>query len=213
MTESLTKRQREILAFMEAEIERRGIPPTVREVAARFGIASPNGVACHIKALEAKGYLRREPGISRGVSLPGGAGVGSAGRGEARGARYRLVGQVAAGSPILAVQSDDEDLSIDEAAGARPGDFLLKVKGDSMSGAGINPGDLAVVRPGAEARNGDIVVVLVGEEEATLKRFFMEPGGVVRLVPENPAYAEIIIDPRVTPVSVAGRLVGVVRKL
>ncbi len=207
MTEQLTPRQREILEFIESEVKRRGIPPTVREIAARFGMASPNGVFCHLRALEAKGYLKKEPGVSRGTS--------PAHVSETRGEPpypYPVVGEVAAGAPVLAVQSLGETMTIDEAAGARPGDFLLKVKGDSMVGAGINPGDLAVVRPALEAHNGEIVVVMVGDEEATVKRYFSEKDGKVRLVPENPEYAPITIDPAVQRISVIGKVVGVVRR-
>jgi len=206
MTEGLTKRQREILSFIEDELRRRGIPPTVREVAARFGFASTNAADGHLKALERKGYITRAHGLSRGVMpVRGVSGEGEAGR-------YPVVGEVAAGIPALAVQSDDEQVSLDEAAGARPGDFLLRVKGYSMSGAGINPGDMAVVRPRHEARDGEIVVVMVGSDEATLKRIFTEKDGKVRLVPENPAFDEIIIDPRETPVKIVGKVVGVVRR-
>jgi repressor LexA len=202
MTGRLTARQQEILVFIEAELGRRGIPPTVREIAKRFGIKSTNAVAGHLKALEAKGYIRKEPGLSRGIDI------------SSKSVRpgYPLAGEVAAGLPVLATQSDDEALTLDEAAGARPGDFLLRVKGDSMVGAGINPGDLALVRPGQELRNGDIVVVVIAREEATLKRIFKEQGGRIRLVPENPEYEEIILDPRLTPVSIAGKVVGVIRR-
>jgi len=203
MTEQLTKRQQEILAFVESETARRGIPPTVREIAAHFGMASPNGVWCHLRAIEAKGYIKKEPGASRGTSItriPGKAGA------------FPLVGEVAAGEPRLAVQSDGEALTLDEASGARPGDFLLKVKGESMTGAGINPGDMAVVRPGGDVSNGEIAVVMVGEEDATVKRFYMERDGRIRLVPENPAFRPVVVDPRVMHVKIVGRVVGVLRR-
>jgi repressor LexA len=203
MAFELTERQRGIFEFIESEMEKRGMPPTVREIAAHFGMTSPNSVWGHLKALEAKGYLKKEPGRSRGMTPAHGPGIGK---------RYKLAGEVAAGNPILAVQTDDEALTLDEAAGARPGDFLLKVKGESMIGAGINPGDLAVVRPNAQVKNGDIVVALVGEEEATVKRWFTEKDGKIRLVPENPAFAEKIIDPKQEAISVVGKVVGVVRR-
>ena len=206
--EKLTNRQREILAFIESGDKRRGMPPTVREIAARFGMASPNGVFCHLRALEAKGYLKKEPGVSRGTSP---AKARDANRGEPP-YPYPVVGEVAAGAPVLAVQSEGFSMTLDEAAGARPGDFLLKVKGDSMVRAGINPGDLAVVRQTSDAHNGEIVVVMVGEEEATVKRYFREKDGRIRLVPENPEYAPVVIDPAVQNISVIGRVVGVVRR-
>lgn len=208
MGEGLTKRQREILGFIESESSRRGIPPTVREIAARFGIASPNGVACHIKALEDKGYIVREPGLSRGIR-PAHA---SRDEQERMPAGFPLLGEVAAGMPALAVQAEGESVTLDEASGARPGDFLLKIKGESMTGAGINPGDIAVVRPGREIRNGEIAVVLVGEEEATIKRYYREKDGRIRLVPENPAFDIVLIDPSRTPVAIIGKVAGIIRK-
>jgi len=208
MTENLTKRQRDILAFIQAETARRGIPPTVREIAAHFGIASPNGAACHLKALEEKGYIKKEPGLSRGMSLLPKRPEEESGRQ----AGYPLVGEVAAGGPKLAVQEEGEALTLEDASGARPGDFLLKVKGDSMAGAGINPGDIAVVRPDGIVNNGDIAVVMVGEEEATIKRYYIEKSGVIRLVPENPAYETLVVDPSHTAVSIAGKVVGVIRR-
>jgi repressor LexA len=208
MGEGLTKRQREILEFIESESVRRGIPPTVREIAAHFGIASPNGVVCHIKALEDKGYIVREPGLSRGIR-PARA---IHGRQDDKPAGFPLLGEVAAGMPALAVQAEGEEVTLDEAAGARPGDFLLKVKGESMTGAGINPGDVAVVRPGREIRNGEIAVVLVGGEEATIKRYYKEKDGRIRLVPENPAFDIALIDPAHTPVALIGTVAGIIRK-
>lgn len=201
MTHNLTDRQQKILSFIESEVERRGAPPTVREIAARFGMASPNGVWCHLTALRDKGYIDMEQGVSRGIRLAAKARPG-----------YPVIGEVAAGGPALAVQTDGESITLDDAAGARPGDFLLTVKGESMTGAGINPGDLAVVRPGAEPENGGIAVVMVGEEEATIKRLFRVGGGLFRLVPENPAFSEAVIDPRETPFKVVGRVTGVVRR-
>jgi repressor LexA len=206
----LTARQQDILSFIEAEVSRRGMPPTVREIAAHFNIASPNGVWCHLKALEEKGYLKKEPGRSRGTAPVSPV---SGGRGAVNLAHpYPLVGEVAAGGPKLAIQTDEGSLTLDEAAGARPGDFLLKVKGDSMIGAGINPGDLAVVRPAHEAHNGEITVVMVGDEEATLKRYFTDKNGWIRLVPENPDYRPIVIKPGGPTVRIIGKVVGVLRK-
>jgi repressor LexA len=206
MSERLTKRQQDILGFIEAEAARRGMPPTIREIAAHFNIASPNGVWCHLKVLEEKGYLRKEPGRSRGTApLSNDMGTGKS-------TYYPLVGEVAAGGPKLAIQTDEGSLTLDEAAGARPGDFLLKVKGDSMIGAGINPGDLAVVRPAHEAQNGEITVVMVGDEEATLKRYFTDKNGWIRLVPENPDYRPIVIKPGGPAVRIIGKVVGVLRK-
>ena len=208
MMDKLTKRQREILVFIESETARRGIPPTVREVAAHFGMASPNGAACHIKALEDKGYLVREPGLSRGIRPSHAVNT----KQENPPAGFPLLGEVAAGMPALAVQAEGETVTLNEASGARPGDFLLKIKGESMTGAGINPGDTAVVRPGRELRNGEIAVVMVGEEEATIKRYYREKNGLIRLVPENPAFDTVLIDPSQMPVTIIGKVVGILRR-
>ena len=206
--DKLTKKQGEILRFIERETARRGIPPTVREVAAHFGMASPNGAACHIKALEDKGYIVREPGLSRGIRPSHAANATP----ETQPAGFPLLGEVAAGMPSLAVQAEGEAVTLDEASGAKPGDFLLKVKGESMTGAGINPGVTAVVRPGRELRNGEIAVVMVGEEEATIKRYYNEKDGSVRLVPENPSFEQVTIDPAVTPTTIIGKVVGILRR-
>ncbi len=208
MGEGLTKRQRAILAFIESETARRGIPPTVREVASHFGMASPNGAACHIKALEDKGYLVREPGLSRGIRTSHAVNA----KQEHPPIGFPLLGEVAAGMPSLAVQTEGEAVTLNEVSGARPGDFLLKVKGESMTGAGINPGDTAVVRPGREIRNGEIAVVMVGEEDATIKRYYRGHDGHIRLVPENPAFEQVTIDPTVTPVTIIGKVAGILRR-
>jgi repressor LexA len=210
MTTNLTARQQEILSFIISETARRGIPPTVREIAAHLGVSSPNGVWQHVKALKDKGFLKKEPGVSRGLCPTRKEGETDADDTLPPG--YPVIGEVAAGGPALAVQHGGEHLTLDDASGARPGDFLLRVKGDSMSGAGINPGDMAVVRPGQPPVNGMIAVVMVGEEEATLKRFFMETDGTVRLMPENPAYSPVVIRPGEKTVSIVGRVVGVIRR-
>jgi len=154
--------------------------------------------------------LKYEPGVSRGTT-PVTAAQHTAPPPSPR-PGYHVAGEVAAGLPRLAVQSEGDVMTLDEAAGARPGDFLLRVKGESMVGAGINPGDYVVVRPASEVENGSIAVVLVGTDEATVKRFYRENDGSVRLVPENPDMAEIIVDPAETPVSIIGRVSGVVRR-
>jgi len=210
MTAVLTPRQQEILSFIAAETSRRGIPPTVREIAAHLGVSSPNGVWQHVKALQDKGFLKKEQGLSRGLRLTPREGV--ADTDDILPPGYPVIGEVAAGGPALAVQQGGEYLTLDDASGARPGDFLLRVKGDSMSGAGINPGDTAVVRPGQPPVNGMIAVVMVGDEEATLKRYFQDADGTVRLVPENPAYSPVIVKPGEKAVSVVGKLVGVIRR-
>jgi len=209
---TITARQQEILNFIETELGRRGIPPTVREIAARFNIASPNGVWCHLKALRDKGLIKSEPGVSRGTTPVAAATHDAHMPSPYPPPGYPVAGEVAAGAPRLAVQSEGDVLTLDEAAGARPGDFLLRVKGESMTGAGINPGDYVVVRPGQDVQNGGIAVVMVGLDEATVKRYYRGDDGMIRLVPENPDMAEIVVDPAEVAVSVVGRVCGVVRR-
>lgn len=192
----LTKRQKEIYDFLKDKIVNRGYGPTVREIGNEFGIRSPNGVMCHLKALEKKGLITRESHMSRAIQLT-----------EAPQKRMslRMAGQIAAGSPLLAVESDEKvDFSplfnTDE-------HFCLKVKGDSMIGDQIAEGDYVVVRKQRTARNGDIVVALLDGQDATLKRFYKESGRI-RLEPANAKMKPIYSN----KVEVLGVVVGVIRK-
>ena len=198
--DDLTARQRQVLACIADHIDRNGYPPTLREIADHLGISGTLGVMKHLRALEKKGYIEKEPGSSRGIRL--------AGRSEG-GFALPLVGRVAAGALQPALEEIEEYVSVDRGR-ARAGDFLLRVRGDSMIEAGILDGDLVQVRPQQTAQDGEIVVALVGDE-ATLKRFHHE-GDRIRLQPENTDMEAIIVKPDDGEVAVVGKVVGLFRQ-
>jgi repressor LexA len=208
----LTARQQEIWNYLVEYVDRHGYPPTVREIGERVGLASPSTVHAHLANLERAGLLRRDPTKPRALELLGRE------RREADSAppaevldvvRLPLVGEIAAGGPLLAEQNIEDYLPMPASA---KGDFLLRVKGESMIEAGILDGDLVIVQRTQDARSGEIVVALAGEDEsadeATVKTFYRESGRV-RLQPENasmePIYAR--------HVQILGRVVGVFREL
>jgi repressor LexA len=205
----VTERQRAILEFLHDYVDEHGYPPTVREIGEAVGLRSPSTVHAHLAQLERAGALRRDPTKPRAIELTDRRRPGQPDEVEVR--RLPLVGQIAAGGPLLADENVEEELGVPEplSAGA---DFLLRVKGDSMIEAGILDGDIVVVQRREDARNGEIVVALAGEDEsadeATVKRFFREDGRV-RLQPENSA-----LEPIYAPyVRVLGRVVGVFRRV
>jgi repressor LexA len=203
----LTKRQQEIFDFIKRYSAKNGYPPTVRDIGKAVGLASSSTVHAHLANLEKLGLLRRDPTKPRAIELLDRA-VESV-RSAVRPAGVPLVGSVAAGQPILAEENIEEYVAVPSAAGGEDGDFVLRVRGDSMIDAGILEGDYVVVRPQDVADDGDIVVALVGEEaEATVKRFFHEPDHV-RLQPENAAMEPI----RSTDVRVLGKVVGLFRSV
>ena len=196
--ELLTPRQREIYSFIRSKIQGRGYGPTVREIGLEFDIKSPNGVMCHLKALQKKGLIHREPNMSRAIQMldePTGA----------QPARLKLVGRIAAGQPIEAVEQDEE-LGFSEWEGADD-KFALRVSGDSMIEEYIADGDYVVIQRQEVARDGQIVAVRDDDGEATLKRLFRERNRV-RLEPANKTMKPIYRD----RVDILGVLVGVVRK-
>jgi repressor LexA len=201
----LTGRQQEIWDFLVEYVDQHGYPPTVREIGEAVGLASPSTVHAHLANLERAGLLKRDPTKPRALEL-----VGRERRETvAVLAKLPLVGQIAAGGPLLAEQNVEDHLAVPETL---RGDFLLRVKGDSMINAGILEGDVVVVQRTQDARNGEIVVALAGADEsadeATVKRFFRE-GGRVRLQPENDALEPIYPD----HVQILGRVTGVFRQL
>jgi repressor LexA len=207
-TAELTGRQREIWSFLVDYVDRHGYPPTVREIGEAVGLASPSTVHAHLANLERAGLLRRDPTKPRALELVG----REKGSGEPVAAelpKLPLLGQIAAGGPLLAEQNVEDEIAVPENL---RGDFLLRIKGESMVDAGILDGDVVVVRRAQDARNGDIVVALAGDDEtadeATVKRFFREDGRI-RLQPEN-ASLEPIYAPHV---EVIGKVVGVFREL
>jgi len=205
----LTGRQQEIWDFLVDYVDRHGYPPTVREIGARVGLASPSTVHAHLANLERAGYLKRDPTKPRALELTG---LSRAGSRAAPPEALPLVGQIAAGGPLLAEENVEDYVELPDRLVGGAADFLLRVTGDSMIDAGILDGDIVVVRKSDTAVNGDIVVALVGDDEsadeATVKRYFRESGRV-RLQPENAA-----LEPIYAPyVQVLGKVVGVFRAL
>ena len=213
----LSKRQREIYDFVVGYAERHGYPPTVREIGEAVGLASPSTVHAHLANLERAGYLKRDPTKPRALEVLA-ADRGRASAGPRRAAAGReprvlpLVGEIAAGGPLLAEENIEDYLAVPEPLTRGGEEFLLRVKGDSMVEAGILSGDYVVVRRQSNAQNGDIVVALAGEDEgadeATVKRFFREDGRI-RLQPENSALEPLYPE----HVQILGKVVGVFRRL
>ena len=206
----LTARQQEIWNFLVEYVDRHGYPPTVREIGERVGLASPSTVHAHLANLERAGLLKRDPTKPRALELIGREKSEPApAAAEADVLRLPLLGEIAAGGPLLADQYIEDYVSM---PASTRGDFVLRVKGESMIDAGILDGDLVIVKREQTARNGEIVVALAGDDgsvdEATVKTFYREQGRV-RLQPENASMAPIYAD----HVQILGRVVGVFREL
>ena len=200
----LTKRQQEIVDFIKRYSAKYGYPPTVRDIGKAVGLASSSTVHAHLANLERIGLLRRDPTKPRSIELLDRATAGV--RGLVR-PGLPLVGQVAAGQPVFAEENIEEYIQTPPFAGGAEGEYLLRVRGESMKDVGILEADLVVVRPQETAQDGDIVVALVGEE-ATVKRFFQESDHV-RLQPENTSMEPI----RSRDVRILGRVVGLMRNI
>jgi repressor LexA len=205
----LTERQREVLGFIQSFTARHGVPPTVREIGARFRV-TPRAAFDHLRALERKGALQRRPSAGRTSRALTVTGMSS---GAFR--SVPILGRIAAGLPLLAEENRDGELPV--AASALPGGgedvFALRVRGESMIEAHICDGDLVVVRRQDSAQPSDIVVAMLGdggEEEATVKRFFRDGERVV-LKPEHPTMAPIVVDPRERAVRILGKVIAVMR--
>ena len=192
----LTPRQQEILDFIRSNVEMLGAPPTRAEIATAFGFSSHNAAEEHLKALAKKGVVVLEPGSARGIRLVEQLGL-------------PLIGSVAAGGPILAVENVQGRYALDASLFKPRADFLLRVRGLSMLHAGILEGDLLAVHRCAEARNGQIVVARL-DDDVTVKRY-RKHGSVVELIAENPDYAPIVVDTRVQPLVIEGIAVGLIR--
>lgn len=199
--EKLTARQQEVLDAVRELTTRRGWPPTVRELAAFLEIG-PRAAFEHIAALVRKGYLDKEEGRPRAIHVPGMMSL-------QEGVELPIIGRVAAGPPILALEEREGTMTVDRTMAAAQGDFILRVKGDSMEGDHIVEGDLVIVRPQPVAENGAIVVALVAGE-ATVKRMYLRAGKVI-LRASNPRYADLVIGED-EGVAVVGRVVGVIRR-
>jgi repressor LexA len=209
----LTERQRQIWEYLESYVDAHGYPPTVREIGEAVGLASPSTVHAHLANLERAGLLRRDRTKPRALELVGRRRAEPEPGSEGRPRGLPLLGQVAAGGPLLAAENVEDYIAVPEPLSRGGGDeFLLRVKGDSMIDAGILDGDFVVVHKQADARDGEIVVALAGDDEtadeATVKRFFRE-NGRVRLQPENPALEPIYA----RHVQLLGKVIGVFRAL
>ena len=199
---NLTKRQQEIFDYVREYAGQHGYPPTVRDIGKAIGLTSSSTVHTHLANLEKLGLLKRDPTKPRAIEV-----LVDRAKAVVSQQGLPIVGQVAAGSPVLAEENIEEYVPVPQIAGGDEGEFVLRVKGDSMVGAGIFEGDYVVVRPQETATDGEIVVALVGEE-ATVKRFFRE-NDHVRLQPEHDA-----LDPiRSRDVKLLGRVVGVCRRV
>jgi repressor LexA len=203
----LTREQQRVMSFILSYREENGFPPTVREIAVALGYRSPNNVRQHLRLIEQKGFLRLLSGKARGIEIT--TPLSAAEEYDKEETGVPLIGSVAAGSPITAIENVDGYVTLDRSIFKGGGLFALRIKGDSMTGMGILNGDIVVVRKKSEARHGEVVVVII-DGDATLKRFVTE-SGEIRLRAENPAYDDIILDPG-SSIQVAGKLVGVIRK-
>ena len=199
---SLTKRQQEIFDFVKRYVGEHGYPPTVRDIGKAIGLTSSSTVHAHLSNLEKLGLLRRDPTKPRAIEV-----LKDRARQAVAPDGLPLVGQVAAGSPVLAEENIEEYVPVPGIAGGEDGEFVLRVKGDSMKDAGILEDDHVIVRRQDTAADGDIVVALVGDE-ATVKRFFREEDHV-RLQPENETMEPI----RTRDAQVLGRVVGLCRRV
>jgi repressor LexA len=199
---SLTKRQQEIFDFVKRYVGEHGYPPTVRDIGKAIGLTSSSTVHAHLANLEKLGLLRRDPTKPRAIEV-----LKDKAREVVAPAGLPVVGQVAAGQPVLADENIEEYVPVPGIAGGDDGEFVLRVKGDSMKDAGILEGDFVIVRRQETAGDGEIVVALVGEE-ATVKRFFREDDHV-RLQPENETMEPI----RTREAQVLGRVVGLCRRV
>jgi repressor LexA len=209
----LTARQEQILNLIRDAIDNTGFPPTRAEIAQELGFRSANAAEEHLQALARKGAIEISPGTSRGIRLVGGAEPASAPAAlmmpPPNLMSLPLVGRVAAGSPILAQEHVEANYSVDPAMFSSKPDFLLKVKGWSMRDAGICDGDFLAVKKVDSAKNGQIVVARIGEE-VTVKRY-RKTGATIELLPENPDFSVITVDPQTDEFALEGLAVGLLR--
>ncbi len=213
MARKLSERQRSILRYIQEYVDDRGYPPSIREIGDRVGISSTSVVDYNLRALERDGYLRRDREVSRGLELVG-VGKGARQQQAPKLVRIPVVGLIAAGIPIEAIEDPSD--AVEFAVGSVPdGCFALRVRGTSMIEDHIDDGDVVVIRPQAHAESGEIVVAVVSDEVtpnggATLKRFYRE-GNLVRLQPRNPEMQPIMV--RADQVEIKGKVVKLVRDL
>ncbi|KXH80063.1 transcriptional repressor LexA [Sporosarcina sp. HYO08] len=202
----ISKRQEDILSFIKDEVRKKGYPPSVREIGEAVGLASSSTVHGHLARLESKGYIRRDPTKPRAIEVLDPDGIGAPKPGVLN---VPLVGKVTAGLPITAIENIEEYFPLPESFGTTEDKlYMLEIVGDSMMEAGILNGDYVVVKQQNTASNGEIVVAMTEEDEATVKRFFKEKD-YFRLQPENSSMDPIIVD----HVSILGKVVGVYRMI
>lgn len=211
---NLTARQRQVLDLIRKHSAEQGAPPTIRELREGLKLKSLRGVTVHLDALVKKGFIERSR-QARGIRMLAG-GLSSQDDSWPRESfavesiDIPVVGRIAAGAPILAEQNIEQHLAVDRRWVTAPGCFAVRVHGQSMIGAGINEGDFVIVRPQPNAENGEIVAVLV-DGEATVKRFYKERGGKIRLQPENPSVQPIFVHPKNQSIRILGKVVGLFR--
>ncbi len=208
MTE-LTERQRQVLEFIDGEVRERGYPPSVREIGEAVGLSSSSTVHAHLAALQDKGFLKRDPTKPRAMELVYDSGSGTAI--ERRPVRHiPLVGNVAAGTGVLAAENIEESIPVPEDFTGAGQLFMVRVRGESMVDVGILDGDYVVVRQQPTAEPGDIVVAGIPGDEATVKTYLRRRGKIV-LRPENPTMAEMVFEP--ADVAIYGKVVTLLRRL
>ena len=199
----LTDRQREIYEYIREVIMAHGRPPTMREIGEQFNIRSTNGVREALAVIEKKGYIRREPYLSRGIELVEDIPTAVT--------PIPIVGRVAAGLPLLAVENIEGHVAVDQSYLPSGEVFSLRVTGESMRDEGIKDGDLVLVKKQDTAHKGDIVVAVIGDE-ATVKRFYPDRSRI-RLEPANPDFGPIIVDKNAPGFFIAGKVVGLLRRM
>jgi len=202
----LTARQQQILEFIEQRMQSDGLPPTRAEIVTHFGFASPNAAQCHLRALAERGAIELHPGRARGIVPIRSTALSEPADGIAR--KLPVIGRVAAGSPLLAVENLENEIRVDPKLFRPPPDYALRVRGDSMIGAGIDDGDLLLVHQTPEARAGQIVVARI-DDEVTVKRLRRQGRGIF-LDSENPDYPSIHV-PRGSDFAIEGLAVGTIR--
>jgi repressor LexA len=209
MEKDLTKTQKRVFLFLKDYIGRKGFPPTLREIAANFGLRGPKAPQKTLEILERKGFLRRMKGGARAIEMMDSPFSFPSQRNQTL--SIPIVGNVRAGEPILAIENIQGYIHLDRSLLSSKDVFLLRVQGDSMIDAHIQDGDFALVKPQPNAENGEIVVVLI-EDEATIKRIFQKRD-LIRLEPANPHLEPIVVRKGEKKVSIVGKVVGIFRKI
>jgi repressor LexA len=208
MNVRLTQRQKDVLDYVRRQVDQ-GVSPTIREIAEYFGFASHTSSEKHLFALEKKGLIRRRKGSARAIELICDKYTQEE---NVHTSKIPIIGDIAAGGPILAQENFQGFLSLDECFGNSDNLFALKVKGDSMVNAGIDNGDLVIVRLQNMVANGDIAVIYSGEYcEATIKRFFLESSRI-KLQPENESYKPIFFSRNDSEFRIGGKVIGVIKR-